>query len=425
MKTLFKNATIIKNFDEVPLSGDLVVEDDKIIFVGKQYTGMFDKVIDACQNILMPGFIDCHTHSAMEIFKGISGGKVLQDWLFDMQKMERNLTGSDVYYGTYLANFEFAKNGITTVNDNYYYADFATKAFMEAGIRAVMGIGQRYSIKKFLTEKELETLYSNITSKSPLISANFYCHSIYNADEKMFATNQILAKRHNTFVSTHVSETLEEVGKCASFNNDLSPIGLLEQYGFFDVKSLAIHSTNVDENDIQILAKYKSSVCANFGSNYKLASGVAPIFQMSKYGINVCLGTDGSASNNRLDMFREMYLASTSQNILLSNTKLFESKDILKMATINGAKALGLKNVGTLEIGNYADIIMLKNNDIDGLNSQSIFDNLVYSYGTEDIILTMCNGKILYQNGKYNFPKTKNAIIKRLQQIIQRLESVV
>ena len=223
-------------------------------------------------------------------------------------------------------------------------------------------------------------------------------------------------------VSTHVSETLDEVGRCARDNDDMSPVALLESYGFFDRNSIVFHATNVDANDIQILARYNVNVCANFGSNFKLASGIAPIYQMSKRDINICLGTDGSASNNRLDMFREMYLASTSQNILLSKANCFMPKDILKMATINGAKALGLNNVGTLEVGNYADLIMLNNNDVNSIPSYDVFENLVYSYGTEDVLMTMVNGKIIYQNGEYNFTKSKQEILNGVKGIIYKIK---
>ncbi len=417
MKTKITNAIIIKDFDSEPFLGELVIEKNKIVFVGEKSNIDCENIIDAKQNIVMPGFVDVHTHSAMALFKGVDSGKKLQDWLYEMQSKERLLSSSDVYYGTLLSCLEFAKNGITTINDNYHFCDYSAKAFKDFGIRAVVGIDQRYSMKKFLNEKELELKYLEMSKLSPLITPSLYCHSIYNADENMFSAIQKLAGKYNGIVTTHASETLEEVGKCASQNDDMSPIELLESYGFFDKKAVVYHATNVDETDIQILAKNKVSVCANFGSNHKLASGVAPIYQMSKYGINICLGTDGSASNNRLDMFREMYLASTSQNILLSNASCFKPKDVLKMATINGAKALGLNNVGTLDEGNFADLIMLDSHGIDNTPCYDLFDNLVYSYGTEDILMTMVDGKILYQNGKYNFKKSKNTIINKVKEI--------
>ncbi|MGN1212923.1 MAG: amidohydrolase [Christensenellales bacterium] len=421
MKIKFENALIIKNFDDEPFVGDLLVEDDKIVYVGGKTDLQADRVIDATGKIIMPGFVDAHTHSAMTLFKGRASDKKLEDWLFDMFCAEKKLTGNDVYYGTSLACLEYAKNGITTVNDNYHFADYSARAFVDCGIRAVVSVTQKYNMKKFLNEVELEALYGKITSQSTLVTANFYNHSVYNSGEDMFTVANKLAKKHKTFVSTHASETLEEVGKCASQNNDLSPIELLEEYGFFDQKALAIHCTNVSEHDIQILARYGASVCANFGSNFKLASGIAPIVQMKKYGINVCLGTDGSASNNRLDMFREMFLAGTSQNILLSQTGLVSAKEILKMATVNGAKALGLNNVGTLQNGNFADLIMLDNNKIDGAININLFENLVYSFGTEDIVLTMCNGKILYDKGKFFFKKSPNQIIKKAKEIAKKL----
>ena len=420
VKTKITNALIIKNFDEKTFLGEIVIDNNKISFVGEKSAEHCDKVIDATGNIVMPGFVDAHTHAAMKLFKGLSSGKPLADWLYDMRCLEKDLLPDDVYYGASLACLEFAKNGITTICDNFHFADYSAKAFADCGIRAVVGITQRYNLNKFLLEDETLELFKKVSNISDLITANFYCHSIYNANDKMFETMNKLASKTNSQVSTHASETLEEVGKCAKDNDDMSPIALLESYGFFDRNSLVFHATNVDANDISILARYGANVCANFGSNYKLASGVAPIYQMSKRGINICLGTDGSASNNRLDMFREMYLASTSQNILLAKPNCFLAKDILKMATVNGAKALGLNNVGTLEVGNLADLIMLDAHSVDATPDYDIFDNLVYSYGTEDVLMTMVNGKVIYQNGEYNFAKAKSDILSKAKEIKEK-----
>ena len=425
MKTKIFNAKIIRDFDSEILNGEIVIEDDKIAYIGQSTNAKADVLIDAKNNIIMPGFIDAHTHSAMSLFKGIGSGQKLQNWLSTVQRLEKSMTGSEVYTGTMLACLEYAKNGITTVCDNYHFADFSAKAFVDCGVRAVVTTIQRYNMNKVITENQLEDLFLKTKEISPLVTPAFFCHSIYACGEDMFAVTNKLASKYGSFVSTHVSETLEEVGKCASQNNDMSPIELLEDYGFFDRKSLAIHATNVSQKDIQILAKNGASVVANFGSNHKLASGVCPIYQMQNYGVNVCLGTDGSASNNRLDMFREMYLAVTSQNILLSSANCLSAKDVLKMATINGANALGLKNVGTLKVGNYADLIMLNANDVDGATDYDIFDNIVYSYGTEDVLMTMINGKIVYQNGKYNFKKSQKTILAKSKEIMEKYKKLL
>lgn len=422
VKTKIKNALIIKDFDSEPFYGEIVVDDNTIVFVGEKCDIECENVIDAKQNIVMPGFVDANTHAAMALLKDVVSGKKLDDWIYGMQKKEMLLSGGDVYNGTLLASIEFAKNGITTINDNYHYSDFAATAFADFGIRAVVGVNQRYSMKRFLNEIELEDGFKNISSISPLITANFHCDSVYNADEKMFSILNKLAAKHNASVSTNASETLEEVGRCASQNNDMSPIELLESYGFFDRKSIVYHATNINENDIQILARYGASVCSNFGSNHKFASGVAPIYQMAKHGVNVCLGTDGSAKNGRLDMFREMYLAATSQNILLSNSNCFKPSDVLKMATINGAKALGLNTVGVLHEGYLADLIMLDAHGIDCTPCHDIFENLVYSYGAEDVLMTMVNGKVIYKDGKYNFKKSKNYILNKAKALQKKFE---
>lgn len=422
MKTKIKNALVVKDFESPVFYGDIVVKNGAIVFVGENYVGDFEEEIDAKQNIVMPGFVDAHTHASMTLLKGVAGGKKLEDWLYEMQKREVKLKGNDVYNGALLASLEFAKNGITTINDNFHFPDYSAKAFDEVGIRAVVGLGQRYSLKKFLSEKELEKLYNDLSNKYENIRFNFYCHSVYNADANMFDVMNRLAKKYDVSVSTHASETLDEVGKCASQNDDMSPIALLESYGFFDRNAIVYHATNVDQNDLQILARYNANVCANFGSNHKLASGIAPIYQMKKYGINVCLGTDGSASNNRLDMFREMYLAVTSQNILLSNANCLSAKEVLKMATVNGAKALGYDNLGKLETGYLADLIMLDANSLNNTPCYDLFENIVYSFGTEDILMTMVNGKVIYKNGKYALKKSQKGIYKQVRTLQEKFE---
>ena len=172
MKTKIVNALIIKDFDSTPFYGELVMENDKIVFVGEKSNLECEKTIDAKHNIIMPGFVDCHTHSAMSIFKGIAGEKTLQDWLYVMQSKERKLAGNDVYYGTLLACLEYAKNGITTVCDNYHFFDYSAKAFFDFGMRANVGICQRYSMSKFITEKEMEKKFEEMQKYSPLLKSS-------------------------------------------------------------------------------------------------------------------------------------------------------------------------------------------------------------------------------------------------------------
>ena len=418
MKTKITNAFIVKDFDEDIIFGDVVVEDDKIVYVGKMCDIEADKVIDANKCLLMPGFVNCNTKASSILFKGLITEKKIDDKIYQTKKYEQLLTGSDAYFGTMLSCLEYAKNGITTVYENYIFPDQSAKAFADCGIRAVVGVSQRYNAEKFLDEKQTEKLAKKIEDSNKNISTSFYCSTVTNADENMFDFCQKLAK-NKTFVSCSASETLEEVGRCASLNNDLSPIELLEDYGFFDHDVIVMHATNVSQKDIQILSKNNVNVCATVGNDYANSNGVAPIYQMMSNGINICLGSDYVAVNGRQDMFREMYLALSSQNILLGGREL-SAKDILKMATINGARALKLDNVGQIKKGYFADMILIDLNDISCSTGKNIFENLIMSTTSQDVLMTMVNGKIIYQNGKFNFKKSKKSIILKIKSLNQK-----
>ena len=416
MKTLIKNAKILLDANSDIISGDILIDNNIIQKIDKNILENEDYfVIDAENNLIMPGFIDCHTHSPMTILKGLGEGKSLESWLFDyMFKYEEKLTKEDIYYGTKLAILEYLKNGITTVNDMYYYPTYSAKAFYESGMRAFVQCDED-SLEK------TNELFNEIVKYNPLVKANFGCHSVYNADEERFMIAIKLAKQKNCLVSTHCSETLTEVGNCDK-ENGMTPVKLLESYGFFDNKALIYHGVHLDKEDYDILKRYDVSVCTNASSNLKLGSGIAPICSLINKGINVCIGTDGSASNNRLDMFREMYLVSCLQKGVMEDSKLITCEQVLQMATENGAKALDIENIGTIKVGNYADLIMINLHGIDNATNINIKSNLVYASGTEDVLMTMVDGKILYKNGKFYNDLDEDLIFKKVNEIIDRLK---
>ena len=228
MKIKITNAQIVKNFDEDIVFGDIVVDGDKIVYVGKKTDMIADKTIDASGNLVMPGFVDCNTKASSVVFSGLITEKKFDDKLYQQKKYERKLEPLDFYFSAMLSCLEYAKNGITTVYENYIYPEQSAKAFADYGIRAVVGISQRYSPDKFLTEEELQELAKRINTFGKNISTSFFCTDVNNCDEEMFGTCQKLATQNGTFASTSASTTLEEVGRCAYLNNDLSPVELLE-----------------------------------------------------------------------------------------------------------------------------------------------------------------------------------------------------
>lgn len=425
MKIKIFNAKILESYNSKIFLGEIVVENDKIIYIGKKYNGECEKNIDAEQNLVMPGLINCHTHSPMTFLKGFGEDTTLETWLEKyMFPLEETETFDDIYYGSMLAIAEFVRGGITTFADNYYYTRATAKACEKAGMRAVLSISPNLTPYKLQTREDMEKEFEEL-SKIPLIKCNFYCHATYTCDEALYANVEFLAKKYKTFNGTHASETLTEVGNCTIKNNGKTPIGLLESYGFFDNPSLLAHCVHLDEKDYEILSKYNVSVVHNPSSNLKLASGIAPVNAMLKRNINVCLGTDGSASNNRLDMFREMYLTAVLQKEQLKNPTVLPCETVIKIATINGAKALGLEKLGELKVGNYADLIMVNMNSINNCSCCDEKSALVYSSGTEDVLLTIVNGKILYYKGEYFIGENIEKIKEQCKLIVERFKKIV
>ena len=416
MKIKIENATIITINDEAPYLGEIVIEDAIISYVGKNFKKQiqFDRIINANGNIVMPGFINAHTHTAMSLLKNTSDDKNLQDWLeLDILPCEKNLTKEEAYWGSMLGISEYVKNGITTFCDAYYFPESTLKAVEKSGIRASICLG--YHPNDIRSKEELENEYITLKNKYPNVPFFMYAHSIYTVDEAQFNTLINLAKKYNLPLYTHMSETLVEVSDCTVKYDGLTPTQLLLEYGFFDTKSTVAHSVYVEKEDIDILSQYNVNVVSNPASNLKLGSGIAPIVALDKVGVNIALGTDGASSNNALDMFREMYLVSTLQKAQMKDASVINAKKTLDMATKNGAKALFYDKIGVLKEGYYADLIML---DVNMPNLTPLNDAesaVVYSAGVQNVVLTMVNGKILYENGKFYIGEDIETILKNVK----------
>ena len=428
MKTIFKNARILNlENDSGYTYGDVVVEDDKIAFIGKLESDVkCDRVIDVKNNILMPGFVNAHAHTAMTLLRGIKDDAPLQVWLEEgVIPLEEKFTDDDVYWGQMLGMAEYARNGITSFEENYFLYEGLTKAISKAGYRARIGIGPR------IDDKNNSDYIKNITDSYNIILKNtnqklvnkvIYAHSIYTISEENFYSMLEFAKAKNLPLSIHLSETLKEVGDCTTKHNGLTPPAYLESLGFFDKHCLCYHCVHMDKDDLQILTDYNIDVATCPSSNLKLASGIAPIFAMQNKGLNIAIGTDGAASNNSLDMFKEMYLVATLSKVSLYDASVVSARDVLKMATLNGAKALGF-NSGKIEVGKNADLILIDTNSPHMQPNDNIISNLVYSARGSDVYLTMVGGKIVYENGKYNLGEKIEDIYKNVNIIRQKLKN--
>lgn len=423
MKIKIINATIL-NLDEKSVLQNMAVciEDDNIAFVGENdnlFVKAFqeEKLLDFKGDILSAGFINGHSHNAMTLFRGLKDDAPLQEWLFNnMFVIEKYLTPSDVYWGTQLGLLESIKSGITTNLDAYFFPEDIVKANIEIGTRNVCCLGATmYKNRYENLQQELKKMPIN-----DLITYAAYAHSIYTLEPNELEETVFFAKDNKLPMHIHLAETLTEVGECVQKYNQ-TPVQLLEDLGFLEHKCSIAHGVHIDKDDYFILQQHDVSIVHCPASNMKLGSGIAPIHSMKEQGINICLGTDGPASNNSLDMFREMYLASFLQKVNLYDTSVMPSDYLLKMATINGARALNLQNIGEIKVGFKADLIRIAKDDLNLIPLNDLF-SLVYSARPENIKMTMVNGKILYENGIFASNINVEEIIDNAKNAINRLK---
>lgn len=424
MTTLFKNAKVLDLDSESGYyDGYVVVIDNLITYAGPAEPKVqCDEVIDVKGNILMPGFVNAHAHTPMSLLRGIKDDAVLQDWLDVVTPIEEQMTNTDAYWGELLGIAEYVKNGITAVEENYFKYEGVCKAINVSGMRARIGLGpwirglEAYT--PLILQHDHKTIQANTNSN--MVNVVCYAHSIYGLKEDMFFDLLKYAKEQNLPLSIHLSETLKEVGDCTQKHNGLTPPALLEQIGFLDRPCLCYHCVHMDKDDLQILADYGASITTCPSSNIKLASGIAPIFAMQNKGINVAIGTDGPASNNSLDMFKEMYLVATLSKVSIYDASVVTARQVLKMATINGAKALGI-NSGEIKEGKNADIILIKLTEPHMQPVDNLISNLVYSANCNDVYFTMIGGKVVYDNGIYNIGEDIRTIMQNANKIRQKI----
>ncbi len=422
MKTLLKNARIIKMNDEPLTKGDVVIENKIIIYIGSHSDkyGPFDIIHDCQGNILMPGFKNAHSHSAMTFLRSKTDGHSLHDWLFNVVfPREKLLTPSDVYHLSKVAYLEYLTSGITACFDQYYFPLMSGQAAKDIGMRILL-------LGTFNHETKAEDLVNLLNhykaDKDSLVRYCFGMHAEYTAqlDEIEALKKAIHIAKAPFYV--HICETKGEVEDCY-IRRGMSPVAFFEKEGFFDYGGGGYHCIYFSDDDIEIFNKHNLSIITCPGSNSKLASGIIPLEKYRQAGINIGIGTDGPASNNCLDMFKEMTLAFSLSKLSTQDPRSLPAYEVLKMATVNGAKAMGLDDCDILDIDKKADIIEI---DLSKPNMQPLNDivnNIVYSGSKDNIKMTMIDGKILYLEGKFLIGEPIEDIYKKVQDITDRIEN--
>ncbi len=381
---------------------DIGILGNQIAYVGREpVAGMH--VIDGRKHLAAPGLVNAHTHVAMTLFRSYADDMVLMDWLQNkIWPMENNLDGNAVYWGSLLGIAEMLKTGTTCFADMYFFMEDTARAAQDSGIRAVLSRG--------LTGSSVEDGASRLDENTELykqwnnacggrIKVMFGPHAPYTCAPEYIKSVIARAGELGAEIHMHLSETKGEVKECQK-KYGKSPIALMEDLGMFELGTLAAHCVHVDEQDMDIMAKHHVRVAHNPQSNLKLASGIAPVTRMLEKGITVGLGTDGASSNNNLDMLEEVRLAALLAKTESGNPKAVPAKQALAMGTEMGAKALGLDGVGTLAVGQKADIVLY---DMDGAQWQPQFDRtslLVYAASSADVDTVIVDGRILVDKGE-------------------------
>ncbi|MBA3030194.1 MAG: amidohydrolase [Desulfobacteraceae bacterium] len=396
--TLDPGDTIIEN-------GMIGIKKDRIAHVGRivEGPGQALKVIDAKGGIILPGLVNAHTHAAMSLFRGLADDLPLMDWLNHyIFPAEAKMDADFVYTGTLLACAEMILSGTTTFCDMYLFEDETAKAAKQAGMRCLAGevlydfpspnygsIENGFKYTRHLIDK---------WKNDPLISIAVEPHSPYTCSPELLQRASELAMAHNIPLVIHMAETRHEISEIRE-KYGRSPFAHLDHLGVLGPHVIADHCVFVDEKEMDLMARNRVKVVHNPESNMKLASGIAPIPALMKKGITVALGTDGCASNNDLDLFSEMDTAAKLHKIAAMDPTVMDARSVLKMATLNGAKALGMEKItGSLEIGKKADVIVVNTNKPHLTPLYNPFSHLVYAAKGSDVVHSIINGRVVMEN---------------------------
>jgi len=402
---IIKNAMVLTMDEQFTLHdrADLAIKDSKIVDISPQTKYAGKKVIEGQGKLVMPGLINTHTHAAMVMMRGLADDMPLDVWwqkfIFPIEK--KLLDPEFIRVGVSLAAIEMIKSGTTSFADMYFFEDAAAEVCKKMGMRCFLGEGvldfpSPDAQKSEATFKIINSLFEK-WGKDPIVHLMVAPHAPYSCGEENLKKSKALAEKLGLPLHIHVSETAGEVAEFRQ-KHGLSPVAFLEKIGFLGENVIAVHCVHLDHNDLQIFQKRKVKVSHCQESNMKLASGNAPIVEMQDLDILVGLGTDGAASNNNLDMFDEMDSVAKYHKAVRSDPTVMPAKTVVQMATRNGARVLMRPDLGSLEVGKTADIIMVDLNKPNLVPLYNIYSHLVYSAGGSEVDSVIINGKLVMEN---------------------------
>ena len=411
MKILFENALVLRDAFSQPIATNVLIEDGKISKLCDFVDEEIDERYDFSGKLIMPGLVNSHTHAAMTLMRGLAEDMYLEDWLFKkIFPIEERLSEEDVYYGTMLAQMEMARKGIIAYVDMYFHCDAVAQAAVDFGMKALITRGLVDSGDSNTDNGRLNQnvkYFERWNGKNGLILVGFGPHAPYSCSLEYIDQIGKVAHALKAKITIHLYESKRE-------NYSLSEL-LKTSISECDV--IFAHCVHVKENEIDLLARKNFFVAHNPTSNLKLANGIAPIHKMLNRKVQICLGTDGAASNNTLDIWHEMRLAALLQK--MEDPTNITIQQALAMATIVGARASGL-TTGTIEVGADADLVVLDIEKPWYLPHNNLMAHLVHSANSTDVFGTMVKGKWIYLNGVYP-TIDESEILRKFTEVMRRL----
>lgn len=429
---LFSDITVLNTDFQCEEHCYVGVRGDKIAYIGREKPQEdFGEVLDGRGKLLMSGLVNAHSHAAMTLLRGYAENLPLARWLNErVFPFEDKIQNEDAYFSTLLAIAEMLRTGTVSFSDMYFFSDAVLQAVADSGIKCNFS----RAITSF-TDDDIQTLASFQESEAIIARWHNACggriridmslHAEYTNRRKVIEqfAEQVQARRLRAHV--HLSETQAEHEACKQRHGGLTPAQLFNACGVFDVPTLAAHCVWVTDEDIAIFREKGVTVATNPASNLKLGSGICDTYKLLQNGVRVALGTDSVASNNNLDMFRAMYLCALLPKGLLQRADVLSERDVLQMATVNGFSAQGRTDSGRVEVNGKADLLVLDTDTVQMCPHNDTVNHLIYAASGADVVLTMADGKVLYENGEYktiDIEKVKYEVESRTRRIQKEVE---
>ncbi len=402
----------------------IYIEGKEIVAIGEAPADFAEeKVIDGKDKLVIPGLVNCHTHSYMAFMRNVADDLSFMDWLFGtIDPIEQQMTDEDTYWGACLAIIEMMKSGTTCFNDMQMNIHQTTRAVKESGMRAVISRGLVGSGNDEAGQVRLAQAYEERDAAKDCDRLSFMLgpHAPYTCDDGFMRIVSEEAKKNHMRIHVHLSESESEISQIQD-KYGCSPIEMANNNGLFDVPAIAAHCVQVDAKDIAILKEKNVSVVTNPASNMKLGNGFAPVPAMLEAGVNVCLGTDGAASNNSLNMFHELSLLTLIHKGVNKTPQCVSAREGFRIATINGAKALGLeKEIGSIEVGKKADLAILNLNTPSLTPRNNLIAGLSYSANGSEVETVIIDGQITIENRKI-LTMDEALVYQKVNEIIERM----